>query len=248
MALPTLKTGGYPFNDSRNITISVYGTNASNAVTYTVGAVTVGGLIQSSKFVELATKINSERTRRTASTATIVISDPISAATYNSLITALNVSGPAASQAYNTNGTITITTYPQVGPPALPSNVTSGGIIFATAVNNLINSLVSAGQACTCNCNYCTCNCNYCTCNCNYACTCNCNYSDERLKDNIVLIETKDGFNMYSFVYKSAPARKFKGIIAQELIGTKYEHALGKDINGFYFVDYSVLPINFEEV
>jgi hypothetical protein len=34
-----------------------------------------------------------------------------------------------------------------------------------------------------------------------------------------------------------------KGVIAQNLLGTKYESALSKDKDGFYMVDYSKLPI-----
>jgi hypothetical protein len=68
--------------------------------------------------------------------------------------------------------------FPQAGPQSVsgPSSFSTGGRIYASDVNNLVNAVISAGGTCMCNCNYCTCNCNYCTCNCNYACTCNCNY------------------------------------------------------------------------
>ena len=36
--------------------------------------------------------------------------------------------------------------------------------------------------------------------------------------------------------------------MAQELVDTKYASALGTDKDGFYYVDYSQLPITFEEV
>ena len=36
------------------------------------------------------------------------------------------------------------------------------------------------------------------------------------------------------------------GVMAQELLGTKYESALNTDSNGYYFVDYSQLPVNFK--
>lgn len=154
----------------------VYGTNASNAVSYSVAAVAAGDLIASAKFTDIAAKVNSERTRRGGAATTLNVTNPISSAQYNAIRSALSIAGPAETQAYNTNATVTITTYPQVAAPALPAAVAGGGTITAAQINGLISSLYNAGIQCTCNCNYCTCNCNYCTCNCNYACTCNCNY------------------------------------------------------------------------
>jgi hypothetical protein len=136
------------------------------------------------------------------------------------------------------------------GPSAPGVGITdrsAGNRIYASDITNIINALVSAGQACTCNCNYCTCNCNYCTCNCNYNCTCHCNYSDERLKRNIVLEGVEEGFNIYSWNYIWSPQKRYKGIIAQELIGTEYQDALFVDANGYYTVDYSKLPVDMVE-
>lgn len=76
-------------------------------------------------------------------------------------------------------------TYPQSPAPVVGTSFSRGQQTSAADINVLIGAINSAGQVCTCNCNYCTCNCNYCTCNCNYACTCNCNYSDETLKANV---------------------------------------------------------------
>jgi len=78
-----------------------------------------------------------------------------------------------------------VLTYPAAAAPSVTGDVAAGNTIYASTINSIIDSIVSAGLVCTCNCNYCTCNCNYCTCNCNYACTCNCNYSDERVKTEI---------------------------------------------------------------
>ena len=78
-----------------------------------------------------------------------------------------------------------VITYPQVGAPSVGTSFSRGQRTNSADINVLIGAINSAGQVCTCNCNYCTCNCNYCTCNCNYACTCNCNYSDETLKANV---------------------------------------------------------------
>lgn len=163
----------------------VYGTNASNAVYYSIASVTTENVISSAKFTDIITTINSERARRGHGAFSNALTTNITASTYNNMISALNVTGPAATQSYNINATQNVVTFPQAPAPSLPATVTVGDNITAAQINNLINSLYNAGATCTCNCNYCTCNCNYCTCNCNYACTCNCNYSDEQLKTNI---------------------------------------------------------------
>ena len=151
-------------------------------------------------------------------------------------------SGPAVTWTYGTTYFTSATTF-----SLTYGNVTAGAIVYATDVNNLLTDLLNAGAVCVCNCNYCTCNCNYCVCNCNYACTCNCNYSDQRLKENIKLIETESNLNVYSYTYIWNRAKTYIGVMAQELIGTKYESALGKDSNGYYYVDYSQLPVTFRE-
>ena len=158
---------------------------------------------------------------------------------------------------YGVGYTYQRTYVPTYAPVALPTVVTYSytavsvsataaaqySKIAASNVNNLINDINNSGAACTCNCNYCTCNCNYCTCNCNYACTCNCNYSDARLKENIKLVVTKFGLNVYSYNYLWDKAVTYIGVMAQELVGTKYATALSTDTNGYYMVDYSMLPV-----
>lgn len=245
------------------ISTSVYGTDASNAVTYSVANVSVGGAVTTAKFTSLITTINSERTRRGKATTTITLATNISATNVNAMKTALNISGPAATSAYenkyggtgaNQNlssggGTaLTAATYPQVAAPTLPSDVSRTSTVRAADLNAIIYALNTAGAACTCNCNYCTCNCNYCTCNCNYACTCNCNYSDIRLKENIELVDIVGDLNVYSYSYIWDKAKRFIGVMAQDLIGTKYETALYTDTQGFYTVDYSQLPVKFKEI
>ena len=128
------------------------------------------------------------------------------------------------------------------------NGVSANAVISASDINNLVSFISTAASQCLCNCNYCTCNCNYCTCNCNYWCTCNCNYSDQRLKENIILIGEQEGLNIYSFTYRWDNKTVYKGVMAQELVDTKYASALGTDKDGFYYVDYSQLPITFEEV
>ena len=247
MALPTLPSSAaqapYSGDDSRNYITSLYGTNVSNAVAYNQASVTVTTTVNSTKWSSIQTQINQERARRGYAAANFNVISPIGADQFNAMITGLNVPGPAASQAYNTSKSDAITTYPQTPAPTLPSAVTAEvSLITASSVNALITALNAAGAACTCNCNYCTCNCNYCTCNCNYSCTCNCNYSDRRLKMNIDFIGIKNGLKMYSFNYIWNKT-KLIGVMAQDLLHTKYESALSKDKNGFYMVDYSQLPI-----
>ena len=67
--------------------------------------------------------------------------------------------------------------------------------------------------------------------------------SDIRLKENIQLIKEgkDDNPNIYSFNYKKDKNTKWKGVMAQELIGTKYSDAVITDAEGFYMVDYTRL-------
>ena len=180
MALPPLDPGGDPVNSPLNFTTVVYGTNASNAVSYSVGAVVAGGSITAALFNTLINNTNSERVRRGAGTTltTVSVGTSINATHFNNIKTALEIVGQPASQAYNVSGTVTVVTYPQAAAPSGSTAVSVGTSITATGLNALITELNNAGAVCTCNCNYCTCNCNY-------ACTCNCNYSDERVKTEI---------------------------------------------------------------
>jgi len=133
--------------------------------------------------------------------------------------------------------------FPTTGAPTGISSVSVGATIFAATYNSLNTKITNASTVCVCNCNYCACNCNYCTCDCNYSCTCNCNYSDERLKEEIKILKTVHGLNLYTWKYIWNKT-KYVGVLAQELIGTKYESALTQDENGYYMVDYSVLPVD----
>lgn len=217
------------------INIDLNGINGgagSDAVTYSIGKVAAGDVIGSAKWVEIAGVVNSERNRRQGGntyvdTGRFGAGTNIEASDINNMVDALQTAP-----------------YPYT---AGFGGVSAGNTIYASNINELIDKVVNAGAVCVCNCNYCTCNCNYCTCNCNYSCTCNCNYSDERLKDNIELVGHVDGVNVYSFVYKWERNKKYRGVIAQDLIGTKYEAALNQDAAGYYYVDYSILPIEFTE-
>jgi hypothetical protein len=181
MSLPTLS----------GLTTSVYGTNSSNAVGYNIAEVASTDLMRENKLLDIANKAVLERTRRGGSAIQIpggYFSGRIYGSRVQDIINVVQVAGPAATQAYNTNGSINITTYPQTAAPSIGVSFSKGDQISSLNINTLIRGINNAGAACTCNCNYCTCNCNYCTCNCNYACTCNCNYSDEQVKTNIEYI------------------------------------------------------------
>lgn len=156
--------------------ISVYGTDSSDAVAYYYTP-SVGWIITNSGFTGFLNGVNAERTRRGWSQINGYFSGTINASDINFLKSAIEVAGPAASQAYNVNGSLTVVTYPQAPIPSGFPGVTVGELITASKIQLITDELFNAGQVCTCNCNYCTCNCNYCTCNCNYSCTCNCNYS-----------------------------------------------------------------------
>ena len=67
--------------------------------------------------------------------------------------------------------------------------------------------------------------------------------SDIRLKDNIQLLEEGKGGdpNIYSFNYKWDKDTKWRGVMAQELIGTKHSDAVTTNAEGFYMVDYTRL-------
>lgn len=73
-------------------------------------------------------------------------------------------------------------------------------------------------------------------------------FSDIQLKENIKNIgKSKLGINIYEWNYINDIDNKYKGVIAQELLGTKFESSLSIK-NGFYWVDYSNLDVEFEKI
>jgi hypothetical protein len=79
--------------------------------------------------------------------------------------------------------------------------------------------------------------------------------SDTKLKKQIKFIEQHDsGLNVYEFEYNDdiiiqwneetgeTLTGKWRGVMAQELIGTEFENALTKHKDGFYIVNYNLLP------
>ena len=78
-----------------------------------------------------------------------------------------------------------------------------------------------------------------------YFCT---KQSDINLKENIKLIgKSKSGINIYEFNYINQDGL-YKGVIAQELIGTEYSSALMLDENNMYMVDYNKIDVEFKKI
>jgi hypothetical protein len=253
-----------------SISKSLFGTtDGSDAKDYGIPYMQPGYIITSTFIKTVASAVAAEYKRRTTVTWAVPntfasVNSRVIANHLNTLKTRLEVDPKTPEQRGHAsrtqsptpdNQSSTVETTPETYTFPVPTAFTSGfsgvaedGIIYAQNINDLIDKLQGAGQVCICNCNYCTCNCNYCSCNCNYACTCNCNYSDIRLKTNIELIGTKNGLNIYSWNYLGDNLKRFSGVIAQELLETNYKSALNVDSNGYYFVDYSHLPVEFREV
>jgi len=74
---------------------------------------------------------------------------------------------------------------------------------------------------------------------------CVCQYgSDINLKENITLVNTIDDINVYSFNYKTNKYSTLKGVVAQELLNTRFSHTVSKQNDGYYCVNYCLLPDN----
>jgi hypothetical protein len=70
-------------------------------------------------------------------------------------------------------------------------------------------------------------------------------FSDINLKENIIKVGEKNGYNIYEFNYKG-DNRRFRGVIAQEVQEKMPEAVVEKD--GYLAVDYSKLGFDMEEV
>jgi hypothetical protein len=90
---------------------------------------------------------------------------------------------------------------------------------------------------------------------------CNGNKSDKRLKKKIKYIETtKEGLKLYTFEFKKSYINKakmlynvdlngtYKGVLAQDLIDTKFESNVTIESDGYYAVDYDGLGIKLEKL
>jgi hypothetical protein len=90
---------------------------------------------------------------------------------------------------------------------------------------------------------------------------CNANKSDKRLKKKIKHIKTlENGIKIYTFEFKESFIKKTKklydddmsgvweGVMAQDLIGTKYDVYVKIDEDGYYSVDYEGLNIKLKKL
>lgn len=72
--------------------------------------------------------------------------------------------------------------------------------------------------------------------------------SDYRLKDNITLVgQSPEGINIYTFGYKGQEGI-YQGVMAQELLGTKFNDSVVLTNNGTYAVNYSNLDVQFKKI
>lgn len=66
--------------------------------------------------------------------------------------------------------------------------------------------------------------------------------SDARLKENVELLDTVDGYPIYAFDYIKG-AKNQVGVIAQDML-ERQPDCVGIGDDGYYFVDYAKLPKN----
>jgi len=67
-------------------------------------------------------------------------------------------------------------------------------------------------------------------------------FSDSRLKTDIVKVGQVDDINIYKFKFKYDKSKTQIGVIAQELLNTKYADCVSTDpATGFYIVNYNIL-------
>ena len=68
-------------------------------------------------------------------------------------------------------------------------------------------------------------------------------FSDRRVKENITLVGIVSDLNIYEYNYIWSKEKQ-TGVMAQELLNTKYADAVSTDEkSGYYMVDYSKLPL-----
>ena len=71
--------------------------------------------------------------------------------------------------------------------------------------------------------------------------------SDRRLKENIVLVGTENGHNLYTFNYITDPSKRFQGVMADEVAAIMPE-AVVYDSNGMAAVRYDLIGVTFKEI
>jgi len=63
-------------------------------------------------------------------------------------------------------------------------------------------------------------------------------FSDDRLKENVNKVGEIDGINVYTFNYVWDKTHQYSGVMANELLNTKYADAVKIHKSGYYMVDY----------
>ena len=71
-------------------------------------------------------------------------------------------------------------------------------------------------------------------------------FSDKRLKENIECVGRENECNIYEFNYKNRPDKRFRGVLAQEIMESKPEAV--SEVDGYLAVDYGMLNLRMEEV
>ena len=72
--------------------------------------------------------------------------------------------------------------------------------------------------------------------------------SDYRLKENISLVgQSPEGINIYTFSYKGQDG-VYQGVMAQELLGTKFNDSVIMEDDGMYAVKYSNIDVQFKQI
>ena len=72
-------------------------------------------------------------------------------------------------------------------------------------------------------------------------------WSDTRLKTDIEFSHFFEDLQLYTFAYVWDNTKKYLGVMAQDILQTKYADAVTKE-NGYYTVDYSKLPVDIKEI
>lgn len=70
--------------------------------------------------------------------------------------------------------------------------------------------------------------------------------SDRRLKQDIVLVGERGGFNWYEFAYTNAPDMRWRGVMADEVQAVRPDAV--RDVGGYLQVDYPALGLQMEAV
>ena len=75
------------------------------------------------------------------------------------------------------------------------------------------------------------------------------NNIDYRAKTDMDWIgKSKSGLNIYEFSYNWDKDTRYQGVVAQELLNTKYEDSVVQMTDGYLGVDYSKLDVDFKQV